>query len=314
MFNEVLEKKGKELGIWGHYKRNNLYGILNYHTTSFITWCWRNTLNTHPYCFHDLFYLYREFTGKELDLSDKNKWEENLFLFFKFIEDNFELFFTTNIETKYFYHFWFRCNKSWTLGQITIIALMYKIRDIFSDYKITKMEFALERGDINDFKGIDVIIELDSKEKIKIQVKSGKVIHEDEKGCIVSGSANDLRANVDYWAYVDVTSEGTEIILFQNLSRYIERVGFNILFKKDIIHPIRIKEKIMVSEKLQEIATYCFSNKILINIEYFNSGTNNVLINTEPEKVINIVISDFKDENLYKLLEDKFIELKELFE
>ena len=312
--NSVFEKKGKELGIWGHHKGNNLYGILDYHTTSFIIWCWRNTINTHPYCFHDLYYLYCEFTGNELDFNDKNKWEENLDLFFKFIEDNFELFFTTNIETKYFYHFWFRCNKSWTLGQITIIALMYKIREIFSEYKITKMEFALERGDINDFRGIDVILELDTKEKIKIQVKSGKIIHEDEKGCIVSGSANDLRANVDYYAYVDIDSEETEIVLFQNLNRYIERIGSNIFFKKDIIHPIRIKEKIMVSEKLYEIAKYCISNDILINIEYLKIGTNTVMINLEPEKVVNISISDFKDENLYKLLDDKFIQLKELFE
>lgn len=317
--NDVFERKGRELGIWGYWRKNNYWGIVEFYGDFVTQWCWRNTINTHPYCFHDLYYLFYDSTGIELDFNDRSSWQENIDILFEFIEKNFELYFTTNIETKYYYHFWFRCNKSWTLGQITIISLMYKIRKIFEEYKIVNMDFALKRGDANDFKGIDVIITTQTKDvhqrrnKIKIQVKSGKIVSEDDTGCIMTGSANDLRAEVDYWCYVDITENGTNIILFQNLNRYISRVGENILFKKEIIHPIRIKEKIMISEKLQEIATYCFQRKILIDIEYLNGDVNKVSIQTKPEKMINIIISDFKDENLYKLLDDKFIELQQLF-
>lgn len=317
--NYVFEKKGKELGIWGFWYKNNLWGILEYDGNTPISWCWRNTPNTHPYCFHDFYYLYYDNTGIELDFNNKNNWEQNLNVLFEFIEDKFELYFTANIETKYYYHFWFRCNQSWTTGQITIIALMYKIKSLFSDYKITKMDFALERGDPNDFKGIDVIIETETKdvhkikESIKFQVKGGRVIEQNDNGYIISGAANDLKADVDYWCYVDIQNDETNIILFQNLNRYIERVGYNILFKKEITHPKIIKEKMGIPERLNEIAKFCFEKKILIEIEHLNGDTNKIIIQETPEKMIHIVIADFKDDNLLQLLDEKFIELKNVF-
>ncbi len=317
--NKVFEKKGKELGIWGFWKKNKMWGILNYQKQIPVSWCWRNTPNTHPYCFHDFYYLFYDSTGIELDFNDKNKWGKNLDILFSFIEKNFQLYFTTDIDTKYFYHFWFRCNQSWTLGQITIIALMYKIRQLFKDYKIVDMDFALERGDPNDFKGIDVTITTQTKdvhqrkEKIKLQVKGGRIIEENDKGFVVSGSANDLKADVDYWSYVDIKNGSTEIVLFQNINRYIERIGYNLLFKKEIIHPIRINEKIMIPEKLNEIAKFCFENKILIEIEHLPGSVNDVIIQTIPEKLINIKIADFKDKNLEILIDKKFEELKQLF-
>jgi hypothetical protein len=317
--NKVFEKKGKELGIWGFWKKNKMWGILNYQKQIPVSWCWRNTPNTHPYCFHDFYYLFYDSTGIELDFNDKNKWGKNLDILFSFIEKNFQLYFTTDIDTKYFYHFWFRCNQSWTSGQITIIALMYKIRKIFDEFKIIDMDFALERGDPNDFKGIDVILTIETKdiyknrEKIKIQVKGGRVISYNEEGYLVSGSANDLKADVNYWCYIDIKDKKTEIVLFQNINRYIERIGYNILFKKEIIHPIKIEESIMVPEKLDEIAKYCYDKKILIEIEHLPQGVNEVILQKDPEKIINIKIADFKDKNLIILLTNKFDELKKFF-
>ena len=317
--NYVFKKKGIELGIWGFWYKNGNYGIVEYDGNTPISWCWRNTPNTHPYCFHDFYYLFYDSTGIELDFNIKEKWEDNLNILFKFVEQNFELYFTTNIDTKYFYHFWFRCNESWTKGQLTIIALMYKIKKLFSDYKITHMDFALERGDPNDFIGIDVMLTAVTKdiykrkEIIKIQVKGGKVIDKSENGYLIKGAANDLKAGVHYWCYVDINDNQTEIILFENLKPYISRVGYNILFKKEITHPIIIKESIMVAEKLNEIAKYCFQNKILIEIEHLPGSMNEIIIHSQPEKMINIKIADFKDSQLEQLIIDKLKELKETF-
>ncbi len=196
---------------------------------------------------------------------------------------------------------------------------MYKIRKIFDEFKIIDMDFALERGDPNDFKGIDVILTIETKdiyknrEKIKIQVKGGRVISYNEEGYLVSGSANDLKADVNYWCYIDIKDKKTEIVLFQNINRYIERIGYNILFKKEIIHPIKIEESIMVPEKLDEIAKYCYDKKILIEIEHLPQGVNEVILQKDPEKIINIKIADFKDKNLIILLTNKFDELKKFF-
>ncbi len=317
--NYVFEKKGKELGIWGFWYKNNLWGILEFDGDTPISWCWRNTPNTHPYCFHDFYYLFYDSTGIELDFNKRENWEKNLDTLFGFIESKFELYFTTNIETKYYYHFWFRCNQSWTLGQITIIALMYKIRELFSEYKIINMDFALERGDPNDFKGIDVIIKTETKdvhkrrEIVKFQVKGGRVIESNDEGYVISGAANDLKSEVDYWCYVDIKDNETNIILFQNLNRYIKRVGYNILFKKEITHPKIIKQSIMIPEKLNEIAKFCFEKKILIEIEHLNGDSNEVIIQESPEKMIYIKIADFKDKNLLDLLTKKYIELQEVF-
>jgi hypothetical protein len=315
--NYVFEKKGKELNIWGYWYKNNNFGILEYDGNVPISWSWRNSPNTHPYCCHDFYCLYYNSTQNELDFNDRTKWNENLDLIFNFVEENFELYFTENVDTKYFYHFMFRCNQSWTKGQLTIIALMYKIKEVFNEYKILKMDFALERGDPDDFIGIDVKLKVETKDEykrveiIKIQVKSGGVIEESEDGYLISGSVNDLKAPVNYYCYVDIKNNETEIILFENLKPYISRVGNNIFFKKEITHPIIIKESIMVAEKLKEIAQYCFEKKIIINIEYLPGENNNIIIEKETAGLINIKIGDFKDENLFKLLENKFNELKE---
>ena len=53
--NEVFKRNSERLGIWGLWWRGN-YGILNEQSI----WCWRNTVNTHPNCTLDLFYLYNE--------------------------------------------------------------------------------------------------------------------------------------------------------------------------------------------------------------------------------------------------------------
>jgi hypothetical protein len=85
------------------------------------------------------------------------------------------------------------------------------------------------------------------------------------------------------------------------------------LFKKEITHPIIIKESIMVAEKLNEIAKYCFQNKILIEIEHLPGSINEIIIHSQPEKMINIKIADFKDSQLEQLIIDKLKELKETF-
>jgi len=301
--NEVFKKNGEKLGIWKYWK-NKEHGIMN----EYGIWCWRNTVNTHPYCLHDMFYLYRQFKNETLNFNDEKTLIENIDKLFNFIDVNFDLFFTKNIESKHFMNFWRRCNKSWGRGQITTIAVMYKLREIFSNCKIIGMNFSIMRGDGEDFRGKDIIFKNDCGEVISIQVKGGKVIDENEKGYIIESSVNDLKAKSDYYCFVDITKNSTSIITFQNLKPYIIKGVKNHTFRKEILHPIQINESMESPQILQEIAEFCFSKKLLFELQYIKENTNQMEIKDE---VVIITIADFKDPDLSKNLLGFLTQLKE---
>lgn len=304
--NEVFKKNGERLGIYKYWSKNRKYGIIN----EYGVWCWRNTVNTHPYCLLDMFYLYRYFNNETLDFKIKDTLIENIDILFNFVDDNFELFFTPNIEQKYFLNFWRRCNKSWGGGQITTIAVMYKIRELFPECKIVGMEFSIMRGDGEDFKGKDIIITNDCGEKISIQVKGGRIISENDTGIVIESSVNDLKAKSDYYCFVDITETNTKIITFQNLQSYIIKGEKNHTFRRDILHPIQINENMESPQMLQEIAKFCFTKDLLFELQYIKEESNKVEI---KEDMVIVTIADFKDPNLTNLLSESLNNLKQRF-
>ena len=305
--DEVFKKNGERLGIYGYWSKCKNFGILN----EYLIWCWRNTVNTHPYCTLDLFYLYKHFKGKTLNFDNVDTLFENIDKLFEFVDENFDLFFTQNIEKKYFLSFWRRCNKSWGGGQITTIAVMYKIRELFPDCKIIGMDFSIMRGDGADFKGIDIIIKNDCGETITIQVKSGKIIEKNEIGYVVESSVNDLKSKANYYCFVDITKDNTTIVTFQNLKPYIIRGERNHTFRKEILQPIQINESMDIPQTLQEIAEFCFSKKLLFELQHIKENANQMEIKDE---VVVITIGDFKDPLLSDMLLKSFLELKETFQ
>jgi hypothetical protein len=305
--NDVFKRNGERLGIYGFWWRGT-YGILN----EYLIWCWRNTVNTHPYCTLDLFYLYKHFKGETLNYDNQETLYENIDKLFDFVDENFDLFFTPNIEEKYFKSFWRRCNKSWGKGQITTIAVMYKLREIFPDCKITKMDFSIMRGDGEDFKGIDIIFYNDCNEKITIQVKSGKIIETNEIGYVIQSSVNDLKSEADYYCFVDITDNNIKIVTFQNLKPYIIRGNPNHTFRKEILQPIQIDEHMKTPETLQKIAEFVYTKPDLIfELQYVKSDTNLMEI---KDKVINVIIGNFLDENLPNQLSEFLNELEQRFQ
>ena len=110
----------------------------------------------------------------ELDFSNRNQWFNNIKKLWIFLESKWELFFTDNKETKYYYQLLLRTNKSWSNGQITTIAFLYVFREIFKGYEFKKIHFSLDRGDLDDFGGIDIRIFTKTGEEFTIQVKSGE--------------------------------------------------------------------------------------------------------------------------------------------
>ena len=168
------------------------------------------------------------------------------------------------------------------------------------------------RGDGEDFKGIDIIFYNDCKEKITIKVKSGKIIETNEIGYVIQSSVNDLKSDADYYCFVDITDNNTKIVTFQNLKNYIIRGNPNHTFRKEILQPIQIDEHMKTPEILQKMAEFVYTKPDLIfELQYVKSDTNLMEI---KDKVINVIIGNFLDENLPNQLSEFLNELEQRFQ
>ena len=239
--NAVFEKNGRRLGIWKIYK-NGKYGIIDNKNI----WCWRNTINTHVYAFYDLYYLLYDMTGILLEITNESKWNESINILWEFVDKNFDLFFTENIESKYFNKFRLRTNRSWTNGQVGLIGVLYKLREHFADCVITSILFKLERGDTDDFKGKDIVFENSCGEKISVQVKMGKIVNQTNEGYEIECSSNDMNANCNYYSFIDIDVKNnvTTIVSFQKVPGYMKRLpNGNVFYKKEIMNKITKEKK-----------------------------------------------------------------------
>lgn len=305
-FDDLTKKSGEKLGIWGLSNKNNQYGIIDEDGD----WSWRNTPNTHPYCLHDFWYLYREKTGKSLNFDNSLYYKYRINELLDFVEENWELFFTTNIETKYYLSFMLRCNKSWTIGQITLLCVVFNIKKLFPELNNISLKYGLSRGDTNDFKGIDLIVTgvnyLGDILTYTIQIKNGTCVYSEYYDAYeVKSSVNDLSSPADYYCFVNISDNKSNIWLFKNDKKHIEKKDDKFIFKKNLFDNRKMEEFDEISQKLMEISKFCFKNKIEIKITnkgYENSLTWNIL----PEKVLNLTLGDFNDVNLYKLLSENF--------
>jgi hypothetical protein len=257
-------------------------------------------------------------TGIELNFNNESKWLESINILWEFVDKNFDLFFTENVESNIFNQFRLRTNKSWSQGQITTIAVGYKLRELFDDCEISSLYFNIERGCVDDFRGKDIVFSNKCNEKISLQIKMGSIVNETDDGYEVKSSVNDLKAKCEYYSFVDIDTHKniTTISLFQNpfdKTRYIKLMdNRNFFYKKEILHKI-IKENMEVPQILMLIAQYSFQNKIVFDLRNEQGQKNNIVWNDSPEKILEITIGDFKDKNLGNYLTEEFEKLKEFF-
>jgi hypothetical protein len=309
LFNEINEKRSKQFNCWGFCQKNGLYGILD----EFLNWCWRNSPNTNPYCLFILVQLYEEFTGNKFEVKNQLYYRGKIEKLLSFVDENWELFFTKNIETKYFHRLELACNKSWSTGQITSISTKIALSELFSEFEIISIECDLERGNPDDFIGKDIIFKIKDGGEYAIQVKSGSFYFDEINDVyVVRSSVNDLQAKCDFYCFVDTSKDSTKFIVFYNDTSKIKKEDNRTFFKKETFK-ISMTKNIQITQKLMEILLFCGDNKVLFNLTNTESE-NNVEIVLEPEKTFNVSISNFEDQSLLPLLEQKFTELNNLFE
>lgn len=304
--NDVMKRKGSEYDQFVKHSINGKFGLKD----KYGRWCWRNTINTHPYCFLELYKISQELGCDEIDFFDNSNQLDNIKKLWRFLESKWELIFTDNIESKYFYRLMFLTNKSWSVGQITTIAFLYSFREIFEGKKFKKIHFSLDRGDILDFLGIDVQIITKENEKITIQVKNGKFT-ERRSNYEITSSVNDLKSIATHYCFVNIQENETEIITFKNEKEFIVPYFNSFTFEKKILENKPIIKNMIITQKLHEMLIFCAENKIIFDLKNKEGEENNVSWLLSPEKIVTVTIGDFKDENLGNYISTKLDELKE---
>ena len=306
--NDVMEKKGLEFNQWVRHGINNLFGLKD----DDFRWCWRNSINTHPYCFCDLYNFSVQLGMEEMDFSNSGLWLSNLKKLWLFIEDKWELFFTNNIETKYYNQLLLRTNKSWSIGQITTIAFLFVYREIFKNYNFKSLSYSFDRGDLDDFNGIDVRILTTTNEEFTIQIKNG-IFQKTKDSFLINSSVNDLRSPATHYCFVEIQNNETKIVVLKNIVENIIREGEVYKFPLELLENSEIIKNMPIPQKLHEILMFCANNKIVFDLKNKPEEPNNVTWEINPEKIVIVTIGDFKDEKLNDYLSNKFTELKEAF-
>jgi hypothetical protein len=246
----------------------------------------------------------------ELDFSNSGLWLSNLKKLWLFIETKWELFFTDNIEIKYFYKLLLRTNKSWSIGQITTIAFLFVYREVFKDFKFSKLSFSFDRGDLDDFNGIDVRILTTSGKEFTIQIKNGN-FERNENSFTITSSVNDLRSPATHYCYVSINNNETKIAVFKNDVEKITQNGEIYTFPLELLENEVIIKNMPIPQKLHEILMFCHENKIVFDLKNNEGEENNVSWSSIPQKIVTVTIGDFKKENLAEYISTKFEELKE---
>lgn len=307
--NLVMSIGGRKYGKYRKYAKNGKYGTID----DFGRWSFLNTINTHRFAFMYICQLYEEKTGMELDFSTRTKRLESYDLIKDFLIENYEKYFTMNETPEYYTNFELFCNKSWMGGVIDNITFLYFIGRLFPDIKIKKIIWDTERGNPDDFNGVDIRIIFVTGASKTIQIKRGRLKELTSENYLLDGAFNNFSKEVDYYGYVDLdlSKDYVEVFMFEHNKSYM--VDFN-----NVKVPINSKIKtfkeynMVVPKMLLSILTFCYENKIIFNLAK-EGEKNDVTFTNTPRREVNVIISDFKDENLGTFLTDKFKELQEFF-
>lgn len=131
-----------------------------------------NRVNTNPGLY---LYFYEECLKNNpncfVDFGNPEYHEHNVKIIWKFIEDNFDFYFTTNITTEHYRKIYSTLSMFWAAGNIPMIISIYHLKNAFPNLK--EINYSFKTGEIDDFKGTDIKITLENDETKTFQVKRG---------------------------------------------------------------------------------------------------------------------------------------------
>jgi hypothetical protein len=286
----------KDSTKFGHYDDNG-------------NWSWTNRINTHPNCCLSFYKWGIKYNPNMfIDFGNPLYHEYNAKKMWEFVDEFFDLIFTKNKTDKYLRELKVKCLKSWNSGNITVISIIMSLRESFGD--VTDIDYTFEYGDSDDMNGIDLSFKLPDGSLKTMQIKSGKFVDMGYE-FYVTGSQNDLTYKTDYYGYgnVDDWRGSTSIIIFHNTPN-LKKENKTIIVKKEYVKYNKIKH-MPVPEKLNELLILCSRNNVEFTLKR-NDELNQINYD-DTTKNITVSITEFEDDNLEKLLDEKIKELKEIF-
>ena len=276
------------------------------------SWCWENRINTHPNCLVLLYNWCIEYNENFFIDFGNTKWNKyNIEKMWNFYDENFDLYFTNDITTKYYSELKEKCSKSWNNGNISLFELVLNLKLSFGE-NITNIDYTFNFGNNDDMNGIDLSFN-DSEGILRtIQLKSGTFTDYGDE-FHVKGSPNNLHYQTDYYSYVNVSQHShypTSIIIFKNIKSELRKDDEGkIFFSRDLLIYKKI-EFMATTEKLNTILRIASTNKIEFILE--KEGDTN-FINLQEGK-ITVNIGNIDDKQLDELLDSKIKELNQFFQ
>lgn len=300
--NKVIEKNSKD---WKFFEANKKYGVVIDNE-----WSWINTINTHSYCFFELYNFLSEEEQNLLDFD--NNIKKSIVIFWNLIDKKYNLFFTTDIENKYYNILKFRTSQSWAKGMVTNILFIRSLEILFGD-NLKDKKFNFNRGDTTDFKGVDFIVELNNNQNVTVQLKSGKYVFDGDY-YILDSANNDLKSPSDYYCFFDISnwSGSSNVLMLKNDKTKIFKGddGFT-YYEKSLLFK-RFVNTMTLPQALKNILWFCGPKNIFFNLN-LNAVKNDYKLDIE-NKSINIDLNDIYDDNFGEYLQDKLSELINIFQ
>lgn len=304
--NRVFEEQFTKIGRWGLCKRNNINGIL----TDDGDWDPLNRVNTNPVLYQ---FFYNEFLKSNpnsfTDFGNPKYHNKNVGLIWKFLEDNFDLYFTQKISSEHYRKIYSILSRSWAAGNIPMVISTYHLKSAFPNLK--EIDYSFNTGEIEDLKGVDIKILLDNGESKTFQVKRGD--YQEARGfCFVNGATNNFKYTCDYYIYAKAKTEKdlSQIIIFKNLNEFKKtKFGSLMVSNKDIIY--KTKQFMSVPENLQKLMEICGNNDIEFIIQ---QEDNDSYANFNEEKMcVTVNFIGPEDKTLLEKIQNTIKQLQERF-
>lgn len=289
----------------GLCEKNGFLGVLvDYESNGKWEWCWMNTLNTHYTGLFLMIKFLSEKKGKTFSYIDFSSMriEKTLNILFDLITKHKQEILTPGSQV--FEDLFFATQHTWNLG---LISNMGSLRYIDEFYSIVPNSVDYNRGNIDDFCGVDYLVEDQEGKKLKVQHKKTNV-KEHNTHLIVSIYYNDK--NYDKLDLFTFEHDG-HVFIVKNDKDFFHINDGKVTFNKVLLlHKIKKMEEDSFCDILKLINVKCCGEmKFAFSITKDDEIENNTYSIDRDKKILIITINDQNDPNLLPMLKEILYEL-----
>lgn len=296
-------------GRYGFCPEKNKYGII----TKTGGWDDINRLNTnytlHEYYMTIILYKHDDFFDDFLKNPYSNDEKINAAeKLFKYLDENYELFFTKRITNEFYYSTYSILRDIWNTGNITTLVCLLSLKYFYSDV-ISHFIYDFKTGNQEDMEGgVDFKIVYKNGVTKLIQAKtlteyyqfpSNRYVH----FTINSGLTRKYDNNIDLCASkYDEKNNKTSFLFVKNDITYLNYKNYSVK-TKDVIKMERYDNETV--KLIYDIQKFCMENNIILDI--VKNGTNDL---TYIDGTLTIDFEDIMDNQLFENFSTKFEKIK----